>query len=201
MKHVLFLLIFVSGFTNAFAQFNKGDWFVGGSFGLSFNTSKLSIHRNTSDFNINLDPSLGYFFSESAAIGFVPQISFNTSSVSDVNTGNYSTNKVSGGMGIFYRKYFTVADKFYLFFEPRLMYIGSNMQDEDFRYVRLSISPGAAYRISPKWMVEASLGGLLYSRSVYSSGFDQESKDSRLSFDLITTNSIGIVYFFKQAAQ
>lgn len=104
-------------------------------------------------------------------------------------------------MGIFYRKYFTVADKFYLFFEPRLMYIGSNMQDEDFRYVRLSISPGAAYRISPKWMVEASLGGLLYSRSVYSSGSDQESKDSRLSFDLITTNSIGIVYFFKQAAQ
>ncbi|MDN3688353.1 outer membrane beta-barrel protein [Cyclobacterium jeungdonense] len=201
MKHFLLILIFVSGFSNAFAQFNRGDWFAGGSFGLSFNTSELSAQRNSSDFNINLDPNLGYFISESAAIGFVPQISFSRSSVSDVNMENSSTNRLSGGMGIFYRKYFTVADKFHLFFEPRLMYIGSNLEGEDFRYLRLSISPGAAYRISPKWMVEASLGGLLYSRSVYSSGSDQESKDSRFTFDLITTNSIGIVYFFKQAAQ
>lgn len=201
MKHGLLFLIFISGISSAFAQFNQGDKFAGGSFGFSLTTSKITSQRNSSDFNINLNPSLGYFFSESAAIGFVPQISYVRSSVSEVNSEKYNTNRLSGGMGVFYRKYFTVADKFYLFFEPRVMYIGSIIQDEDFRYLNMSISPGAAYRLSPKWMVEATLGGFQYTRSFYGSEPDLETKDSRFTFDLITTNSIGIVYFIKQTAK
>lgn len=200
MKHLFLIFIFVSGFSNAFAQFNIGDKFVGGSFGLSINTSEIIAQSNISEFNIHLNPNFGFFVSESAAIGLIPQINFSRRSSTNVNGGESKTNSLSGGMGVFYRKYFTVVDNFYLFFEPRAVYIGSIIRDDGFSNFSLSISPGAAYRISPRWMVEASLGGLLYTRSLNQSGTDQENINSRFAFDLITTNSIGIIYFFKQKA-
>ncbi|NHE59903.1 outer membrane beta-barrel protein [Cyclobacterium plantarum] len=201
MKHLFLLFIFVSGISNAFAQFNKGDKFAGGSFGLSINTSEVIAQSNNSNFSIHLNPNLGFFVSESAAIGLIPQINFSRSTSTNVNGGKSTTNSLSGGMGVFYRKYFTVAENFSLFFEPRAVYTGAIIRDDGFNNFSLSISPGAAYRISSKWMVEATLGGLLYSRSLDQLGTDQESSDSRFAFDLITTNSVGLIYFFKQKDQ
>ncbi|MBD3627159.1 hypothetical protein [Cyclobacterium sp.] len=200
MKHLFLLFILVFGISNAFAQFNKGDKFAGGSFGLSVNTSEIIAQSNLSEFSIHLNPNFGFFVSESAAIGLIPQINFSRSTSTNVNGGKSTTNSLSGGMGVFYRKYFTVAENFFLFFEPGAVYTGAIKRDDGFNNFSLSISPGAAYKISPKWMVEATLGGLLYTRSLNQLGTDQENINSQFAFDFITTNSIGIIYFFKQKA-
>lgn len=50
-------------------------------------------------------------------------------------------------------------------------------------------------------MVEATLGGLVYHKSYNSSGANQEYDDTRFALDLITANSIGIIYFINQKDQ
>ncbi|WP_339924292.1 outer membrane beta-barrel protein [uncultured Cyclobacterium sp.] len=201
MKHGLLLLFFISGVSTAFAQFDKGDLFVGGNFGFSINTTENSNPGRSTYLAINLSPNLGYFISDLSVIGINPQVNFYRNKNITSSNEKISSNSVSGGIGLFYRRYFPVVDNFYLFLEPKASYNSSFDEENKPKSFGFSLSPGASYKISPKWMVEAALGGLVYHKSYNSSGTNQGYDDSRFAFDLISTNSIGIVYFINQKDQ
>tara|TARA_R110002096_G_scaffold173160_3_gene347109 strand:+ start:3701 stop:4306 length:606 start_codon:yes stop_codon:yes gene_type:complete len=201
MKQCLLLLFFISGISTAFAQFEKGDRYVGGDFGFSINTNENSNPGRSTYLAINLSPNLGYFFSDLSVIGINPQVNFYWNENITSNNEKISSNTVSGGIGLFFRRYFPVVDNFYFFLEPKATYNSSFEEESKPRSFGLSVSPGASYKISPKWMVEAALGGLIYHKSYNSSGANQGYDNSRFAFDLITSNSIGIVYFINQKNQ
>ena len=201
MKHGFLLLFFISGISAAFAQFEKGDLFVGGNFGLSLNTGESSNPSRSTYLAINLSPNFAYFISDLSVIGINPQVNFYWNKNTTSSNEKYSTNSVSGGIALFYRRYFPVVDNFYIFLEPKASYNSSFEEEYNPKSFGLSLSPGASYRISPKWMVEVTLGGLVYRRSYNSSGANQEYDDTRFAFDLITANSIGIIYFINQKDQ
>lgn len=201
MKHCLLFLFFISGISGAFAQFEKGDLFVGGNFGLSLNTGESSNPSRSTYLAINLSPNFGYFISDLSVIGINPQVNFYWNKNTTSSNEKYSTNSVSGGIALFYRRYFPVVDNFYIFLEPKASYNSSFEEEYNPKSFGLSLSPGASYRISPKWMVEVTLGGLVYRRSYNSSGANQEYDDTQFAFDLITANSIGIIYFINQKDQ
>ena len=201
MKHSLLLLFFISGISTAFARFEKGDRYVGGDFGFSINTSENSNPGRSTYLAINLSPNLGYFISDLSVLGINPQVNFYWNKNITSNNEKISSNTVSGGIGLFFRRYFPVVDNFYFFLEPKATYNSSFEEESKPRSFGLSVSPGASYKISPKWMVEAALGGLVYHKSYNSSGANQRYDDSRFAFDLITSNSIGIVYVINQKDQ
>ncbi|GEO22370.1 outer membrane beta-barrel protein [Cyclobacterium qasimii] len=201
MKHCLLLLFFISGISSAFAQFDKGDLYVGGNFGLSIDTRESSNPGSSSQYSINLNPNLGYFISDRSVIGVIPQVSFfRSATTTSMNTKIISEN-VKGGIGLFYRRYFPVIDNFYLFLEPKAMFNRTFKGENNPNYLGFSLAPGASYRINGKWMVEMTLGGLVYNYTYTNSGTNQEYDDKRIAFDLITANSIGIVYFINQKDQ
>lgn len=201
MKHCILLLFFISGISSAFAQFEKGDLFAGGNFGLSLNTGERSNPSRSTQLGINLSPNFGYFINDLSVIGVNPQVNFYWSQNTNSNNEKYSTNSISGGLGFFYRRYFPVAENFYFFLEPKVSYNSSFQEEYSPKSFGLSLSPGASYRISQKWMVEVTLGGLVYRRSYNTSGTNQEYDTTRFAFDLITANSIGIIYFINQKEQ
>tara|TARA_R110002051_G_scaffold68155_3_gene122857 strand:+ start:1301 stop:1906 length:606 start_codon:yes stop_codon:yes gene_type:complete len=201
MKQCLLLLFFISGISTAFAQFEKGDRYVGGDFGFSLNKAESSTTSRSTYLAINLSPNLGYFISDLSVIGINPQVNFYWNKNITSNNEKISSNTVSGGIGLFFRRYFPVVDNFYFFLEPKATYNSSFEEESKPRSFGLSLSPGASYKISPKWMVEATLGGLVYHKSYNSSGANQEYDDTRFALDLITANSIGIIYFINQKDQ
>jgi|GEM_PF-3346292 len=201
MKHCLLFLFFISGISSAFAQFEKGDLFVGGNFGISINTRESSNPSSSSQYSINLNPNLGYFISDRSVIGVIPQVSFFRSTTNTSINTKLITESVSGGIGLFYRRYFPVIDNFYLFLEPKVNFNMSFVGEDNPNYFGFSLAPGASYRINNKWMVEATFGGLVYNTSYNYSGTNQEYNNSRFAFDLITANSIGIIYFINQKDQ
>lgn len=73
MKKVAILLAVCCISTVAFAQFEKGNKLVGGSFGLSFTTDKTkddgTTYTNGHYVRFSLDPQVGYFVINNLAIG------------------------------------------------------------------------------------------------------------------------------------
>jgi opacity protein-like surface antigen len=73
MKRITILVIAMASSFAAFAQYNQGRMLVGGSFGLSTNTSKTrdgnqTVTRGTQTV-FNLSPRFGYFIIDNLAIG------------------------------------------------------------------------------------------------------------------------------------
>ena len=201
MKYWFSLLIFVLGISGAYAQFDKGDLFVGGNFGFSINNNESSNPSSSTQYSINLNPNLGYFISDRSAIGVIPQISFFKSTTTTSTDTKITRKDVSGGIGLFYRRYFPVIDNFYIFLEPRAIFNMDLVGNESPNYFGVSLMPGASYKISNKWMVEANFGGIAYNTTYGDIWTNQAYNNSRFSFDLITANSIGIIYFINQKEQ
>ncbi|MFC4870241.1 hypothetical protein [Negadavirga shengliensis] len=199
MKHILLLssMFLVSHLT--FAQFQKGDKFIGGSFHTEASRSQQKNDLHSRYMALNLNPTIGYFLSSSAAIGVIPLFSINRSTQVDTQGNKSNTTRLAGGLGFFYRKYFNLTENLYFFAQPKAEYLTNIKDDYDFYTVDLALAPGMAYRIGPKWMAELTLGGLRQRWTKSDRAI--ESKDRSLSLSLQPQATIGIMYFLKPGGQ
>lgn len=103
----------------AYSQFSKGDKMVGASVGtFAFNNGSADItvasigsnNSKNTNYSININPQLGWFFSENMVVGLTLNINPNSQKVSYEQSGNtYQSDKSSGfniGVGGFLRNYF-----------------------------------------------------------------------------------------------
>lgn len=93
------------------AQISKGNWLVGGSGFFSLTTSNsMSGVSGLRQTQINLSPSIAYFFFDKFAAGL--KIGYSNSRNKQLNTPNYNLGKsITYSVGPFLRYYFLPTDK------------------------------------------------------------------------------------------
>jgi hypothetical protein len=162
-------LVCISFISNA--QISKGSTFLGGSVYLNSNSSKddaMPINENKST-NWGIKPQFGKAISTNKIVG----LSLNyTRSGNEYNNGTYNS-KADGssfGAGVFYRSYYPLSNRFFLFGEGALeANFGENERTtndilaykEKNTLLHLSITPGFSFAASKKLHLEASLNSLL----------------------------------------
>ncbi len=184
------------------AQFQRGDLMIGGSLGASSGANFNDGDLTSTGFSLSLNPSLGYFFSESAAFGITPGIGFSTQqSYRDGERFGDRQYNSNGAISLFYRKYYRLAEQFYFFFEPSASYSGSSWGDIGSRGFTVGISPGVAFRISEKWLVETSFGGARFSRQYQDSGQPTEVTTRNWNLNLTNFGSVSLQYLLQNQKQ
>lgn len=185
---LLSAMLLVSAF--AFAQIEKGQFQLGGSFGLV----KQELPQGDNS-NFNFVPQAGYFISDLTSIGVNLSISGNSF---ETPTGDVEGNLFR--FGAFARFHKSVADNFYMFLQPSLGF-GSGEQDNvlggstDINTTDIRLSPGALYFVAPKVAVELTVGSLFYSRIKQTSGANEIINDSYgLNLSLANAN-LGINFY------
>lgn len=194
--YCLFLLVFILFSHQAVGQFAKGDLLLGGGFG--FSTLRHSSSYNDpilTQFNIHLEPQIERFISARSSIGVVPHI--------NLYWGNgFSTNYsgIGGGMGLFFRRYFSITDKFLVFVQPTATYLKDTEIGYESGHHRflLSVIPGAAYRFNNRWMVELRLGGITQEWRKNDIGTENEQSIRQFDFGIQTNSTLGLFYIISK---
>jgi hypothetical protein len=172
------------------AQISKGTILLGGNLELNTGTDKAvtaagtQIGSKTSTTGITVYPSVGWAVKDNLVLGIQPGIGYYSSSN---GAGNYDSKENDYSLGFFLRKYKPLGNHFYFFGESMLSFAyqlptddnpGSPVIHQDGKVIDLSLgfSPGAAYALSRKWLLEMEFPNVLnvwYSHSktnmVYSS--------------------------------
>lgn len=153
------------------AQITKGSLFLGGSFGVSSSSSKnegmLTQESSTSGWSFS--PQIGTAVGTNKIAG----LSFGYNRSRQENT--YATQKQlteSSGFsgGIFYRRYYPLSNRFYLFGQAGVDF-GTSTQEQkrdgaltfknSSKTISVNITPGISYAASRKLHLEASLNRLV----------------------------------------
>lgn len=187
----LFLsFLFLAPLSASYAQFAKGEAFIGGGINLDVYTATNSQTRTL----FGLQPSIGFFTSSQDAVGISPVLS--------INNGLSSTYaRHSGGISLFYRRYVSITDKLFFQFGPSMVYL-TNLSDEyKFNDLSLRFSPGMTYRPTPRWMFDLSLGSLDY--RLVNTAISTTSKNTTRQFTANVSNSgfVTVAYIFTRKNQ
>lgn len=187
----LFLsFLFLAPLSASYAQFAKGEIFLGGGINLDLYTATNSQTRTL----FGLQPSIGFFSSSQDALGISPVLS--------INRGLSSTYaRHSGGVSLFYRRYVSITDKLFFQFGPSMVYL-TNLSDEyKFNDLSLRFSPGMTYRPTPRWMFDLSLGSLDY--RLVNTAISTTSKNTTRQFTANVSNSgfVTVAYIFTRKNQ
>lgn len=185
IRYCLFALVVALSVQDAFAQFHKGDKFIGG--GLSFEVRRSQIFPTTT--HLGLQPQLGVFLSANDAIGITPILSINWA-----QSGHASRH--SGGLSVFYRRYFSLSEKLYAHVGPSISYVTNLSSDYPHSDFAISLSPGLAYRLNDRWMFDVSLGGISYSRSKVQNDIGDEIKYGYFRANFSSDSIVSIIYLF-----
>src|SRR5689334_11602942 len=130
----------------AFAQIKQGGWMAGGSLGLNFGTNQYerpgssqntTIITETRYSQFNFSPKIGYFLTESIALGL--NVNLGTTTNKDKDGDERSTTS-SYTVGVFGRYYFPMK----LFIETEAG-IGKQKTDGDTKNNLFTYSIGAGY--------------------------------------------------------
>lgn len=159
------IVVFLSLSSNA--QINKGTVLLGG--GISGNSSKTGEGpTQTKNSWFSLAPSIGFAVKENKVMGINLSYSRNKYAY-NYSPAKYRTINGYGG-GVFYRSYFPLAKKFYLFGEGNAFFRFSKQDDEqvyDTKFTRkqtdvgINLYPGVVYAVSKRFHLEASINNLL----------------------------------------
>ena len=196
------------------AQFTKGTIQVGGGIFFNKSSSDNDVPVNTyqsahSSSHFAVSPRVGIFLSKSGSLG----LKFGYTERKDesiYNTGSYinrhSSKSSIAGISIYYRQLFPLFNKVYFFLEP-LVGISSGPEERtdtnalvtknDYRSIGVSLSPGVSVLVNDKFSLDASIGGISYSKEKTKG--ENSSKNSFESFYAsvsLSTISLGINYFF-----
>lgn len=194
MKHrSLLVVIFLVTALSSLAQIPKGVVLLGASVGL--NTNNFSERSNSS---IDLNPRVGIAVGNNWVLGARLGVSFSTYKSEEYNYQKDTYNDISGT--IFVRKYVPLKNRLGLYTElgagigfSRISYktisiVASSEGRQRASSYNTGITPGIYYRLSPRLLISADVGGLnyTYSKSKYESPdfypvFSYTS-DFRLSF-------------------
>lgn len=164
-KLLLFSFIVIASSQISKAQISKGSIFLGGSFGVSTQTSDNDLNDwDVKNNNYNFSPALGKVIKDNWVFG----VELNVGGYHNKN-GLTSYNKLfTTGAGVFWRRYFEVLNKFYLFGHARAgvsyttedIQSGSQHTDVKGYGIAASIAPGLSYAIKKKIHLEMSLNSL-----------------------------------------
>jgi len=163
----------------ASAQISKGSVFLGGSIGYynrqteDSNPQFFSNFRETRQTSFSIVPQVGIAVKENQILGVSLNYSTSRSEQGNGTTAEKAKGSSYGG-GIFYRRYFLVGQRFYLFGNGDLGVRAGNGETTTptgtTNYVSakskssqasLSITPGISFAATKKLFVETSFNGLL----------------------------------------
>ena len=149
------------------AQISKGSILLGGGIGYSSQENKLegsTIENKTSNFYIS--PAIGIAVKENLIAG--GDLSFSSQFQDNMNNEaiiNYY------GAGIYMRKYFPIASRFYIFGQGRVganIFDGETTQGTDYistnkgYNVNVGIYPGISFQVNKKLHLETGFNNLVY---------------------------------------
>ncbi|GAA4743335.1 outer membrane beta-barrel protein [Flavisolibacter ginsenosidimutans] len=152
------------------AQISKGSLFLGGSlsFGSSSNKDQNTSTQDSKSSGWNISPQFGKAIATNKIVGVYVNFSHNNfESGSGTQLQQRPSNTYGGG--VFYRRYYPLPSRFYLFGEASL---GTSIGKEEQKYggslqtqtertsIGFSITPGISYAASSKLYLEASLNSL-----------------------------------------
>jgi hypothetical protein len=184
-RMVLFALILFCIAATTNAQIAKGTKLLGGNVGISF--YKTHDAPSTRNFNIMVNPSLGFTFKDNQVYGF----NLNYGRYQSKNSNGWNESDLYGG-GVFYRRYLTLGKGFYLFGQTNAGYtfmdaaqyshLSFNGNKRKEHTVSLSLYPGIAFAVNNRIHLELSMNNLVslnYNTSISKSfgpGFHSEIK-------------------------
>lgn len=188
MKKLILAITFLSFYTLANAQIEKGDIQVGGTF--QYSSSKVEGSFNQEAQRFTITPRAGLFVSELTSIGL--QLGYDNLNIDDSKESIFS-------VGVYSRFHKPIADNLYIFFQPVIAIgTGSNDdQDADISTFDFSFSPGITYFLTPKLAAEATFGRLYYSqekRENDTSNLDSTETGISLNPETLT---IGLSFYFR----
>lgn len=216
MKKIVALSIaMLPGF--AFAQFNKGQVYVGGTLSTSLqnsNTTQPSPAANLSKNNsISAAPAVGVFLNPKIAIGGTIGYSYSLTEFDfqsfNQNTGttvnSYQKYKTIGfSVGAFTRYYLPISNTVYFALHEQITFTRSNSEtiqgnatqettNQTPTYsIGVSVKPVLIFFPSPKWGIEAGVGSIGYS---YTRTLPNVSSGNSFSLNA-GSFSFGLAYFF-----
>jgi hypothetical protein len=191
----LLVLLFTIFTQQTMAQFAKGEIMLGGSFGFDASRNSSSTFTNGQT-NISLQPQIGRFMSSRSAVGIIP-----TLYLSWFTPESPDSFKSSGGMGLFFRRYFKISDKVLAFFQPTATYLTGFGSEPGHNQFRISVNPGAAYRFNSRWMAELNLGGIAQEWRKSEIGMENELTVNQFSFNILTNSNLGLFYIISAKKQ
>ncbi len=206
MKKIIFFLLTALP-ALAFAQFNKGNIFLGGAFSstLSNSDSRTNPANPYSSTNngVAIYPTFGFFLNEKLAIG--TSLTYSTSLQKNESPGyfyKYENNSI--GISPYMRYYFPISSSVYFGLQGGLNFSRGNSKTTQtsgpFQSVTetptyglgLNFKPVFVFFPSPKWGIEASFASLGYN---YYRNLPDVSSAS--SFGLSAGSfSFGVAYYF-----
>ncbi len=160
------------------AQFNKGQKVLGGS--LSFYSRNTKAAYNSSSPNtgtsFGISPSLGIFVKPNLAVGAL--VTYSSLHIKDGTSSGSDQTTMGGGM--FLQRYFTISDKFFFTIMGSADY---SSEKETFTVtdpttnatiwntskthaIGVHVRPSFIFFPSPKWALEATLGGFNYNHAL-----------------------------------
>lgn len=185
---ILLALILLSGISKA--QFNAGEHFVEGSFGISLIDTKFHPGVNTignhGQYNHDIGISLGHFTTNSRAVGWTLDQSLSLFNYgyydSSVKVRPRSLTRLGVGVGRFVEHYKPISEKLALYIRPSLGLTyqlentwgqhapapGISYQTQTNTWILgASLAAGIAWRITPKW---ALYGNFAFTNPISISG-------------------------------
>lgn len=197
MKKIL-LLLFVP--MCGWAQFAKGDKFVGGT--VAFDNQNSTYNKNGGGILLyrtySISPSFGLFLKENLAIG----ISAGYSGSYQTNTGE-EFETATWSAGFFARRFYTLSDKFLFaingslnFSRSKNTYINhimnTSVEPENYGNYGLMVSPLFVFMPTKRWGFQASVGSL-YFNHIRDLNNDNWTNNAGVSAGTLT---LGVAYYF-----
>lgn len=178
MKRKFYLLLFtaiVCSTTNYLqAQISKGTGLLGGSINFSSNKNEnYSTEYRNKNSSFSITPSYGHFIKQNLAFGGELSYGTNRTSNKSFNDPEQKQKSNAYGLGVFLRQYKNLGSSgFYLFLHSRAgvdllrskteYTSGYSRTDTKGYDIRLNLSPGISYAVSPRFHIETGLNNLLY---------------------------------------
>jgi hypothetical protein len=182
MKKIILLTICIYFLTtDSNAQINKGAILLGGDFSFNTQTAKDGTNKSKSN-GFNFSPVVAKAVKQNVFWG--GSVSYSSSN-NTAPPGSSSSKNKSYGAGVFYRRYYPVKNKFYVFMQagastgfgkdkyrqgPNYYYDAKRI------FAGLNITPGVSFSVTKKLYLESGLNNIAslnYQRSKttgYSSG-------------------------------
>ncbi len=189
----------------AWAQFERGQAFLGGSISVSAATTNSNQYNyKETNSQLSIAPSFGYFLNSKIAVG--GGIGYSTSVQKSGNLGipnqKYSSHNFS--ISPFVRYFFPVSNSFYIALQGQLNFSrgtatnfvqpNGTLTTSPLYNLGATISPIFIFFPSPKWGIEASIGSLGYTYTRY-----LPNVSSTGTFSLSSgTFAFGVAYYFKR---
>ncbi|MCB9289599.1 MAG: outer membrane beta-barrel protein [Lewinellaceae bacterium] len=218
MKNFLYTTIFLFTFSTTYAQLQQGSFFLSGRLevqainqdgGAVFSSSPLMVTgASISSTRVEIAPSIGYLFAGNLAGGLELSYSHSSTTVEQPSFSSIFPQTQESSLNLFtvrpYMRYYkNLGDKFGFQLDifgglgfgkstaDRLANSSLQKQKENISSFELGLSPGLYYFISPRFMIDASIGGIGY-ESEKASPADPAGAPSRQSSRFYTFLDSGV---------